>query len=80
MKKITLALAALVLLTAATCQCKAEKHAVSQVEKSHGLIAKKFLEYVDKDPALNAATKDDYKKLVESDRRNIEALKRSLGD
>ena len=80
MRKILLAVAAVALLSAATCQCKAEKAAVSRMEATHERVAKKLLEYVEKDPVLKPADKDDWKKLVESDKRNLDALKRSLED
>lgn len=80
MRKLWILLSLVLVLTLASCKCSAERGAVSQVQASHEMIAKKLLEYVDKDVALKPADKDDWKKLVESDRRNIESLKKALGD
>ena len=79
MKKVVLALV-LALAALQGCKCSAERAAVVQVQNSHEIVSKKLLEYVDKDASLNAAAKDDWKKLVESDRRNLESLKKALGD
>ena len=79
MKKLALAIV-LALAALQGCKCAAEKAAVVQVQNSHELVSKKLLEYVDKDASLNAAAKDDWKKLVESDRRNLDSLKKALGD
>jgi hypothetical protein len=79
MKKLTVALLSCVLaLSLSGCKCSVEKAAVSQVEGSHKLISAKLLEYVSKDAALDAKAKDDWKKLVESDQRNIDALKKAM--
>jgi outer membrane PBP1 activator LpoA protein len=77
-----LAISALVLLAVSltACKCAAEKGAVANVQKSHDLVSKKFLSYVDKDASLSDADKKDWRALVESDQRNIDALRKSLGD
>jgi hypothetical protein len=80
MRKLALSVALLAALACGACKCAAERNAVVQIEATHEKVAKRLLEYVEKDASLNAAAKDDWKKLVESDRRNIEALKRALGD
>jgi hypothetical protein len=80
MRKLFVLLSLVLALGLTSCKCSAERAAVVQVEKSHDMIAKKLLDYVDRDASLNAAAKDDWKKLVESDRRNIESLKKALGD
>jgi outer membrane PBP1 activator LpoA protein len=67
-------------LTFTSCKCTAEKGAVVNVQKTHDLIAKKFLKYVDTDASLSDADKKDWRALVESDQRNIDALKKSLGE
>ena len=79
MRKVALAL---VLCAAALqgCKCSAERAAVVQVQNSHEIVSKKLLDYVDKDASLDAKAKDDWRKLVESDRRNLESLKKALGD
>lgn len=79
MRKLTLALVSVVfVLSLSACKCTVEKQAVTQVENSHKIIAKKLLEYVAKDASLDAKAKDDWKKLVESDQRNIDALKKAM--
>lgn len=79
MKRLMLAFIPVVLLfSLGSCKCSVEKAAVSQVESSHKLIATKLLDYVNKDASLDAKAKDDWKKLVESDQRNIDALKKAM--
>ena len=77
MKKLTLALFSVAILSLASCSCSHLQPAVAQVDNSHKLIATKLLQYVDKDASLDAKAKDDWKKLVESDQRNIDALKKA---
>lgn len=60
------------------CACSVEKGAVTQVEKSHEIISEQLLKYVNADPKLDAKAKNDWKGLVESDKRNIAALKKAL--
>lgn len=88
MKKLTVALLSCVLaLSLSSCKCTAEKAAVDQVENSHKLIAAKLLKYVDADENIAGAgatadqkkkARDDWHKLVESDQRNIDALKKAM--
>lgn len=79
MKKLAIALLSCVLaLSLSSCKCSVEKTAVTQVENSHKLIAVKLLKYVDADASLDAKAKDDWHKLVESDQRNIDALKKAM--
>lgn len=66
------------LLSMASCKCAIEKQAIDNVSGTHDLIAPKFLKYVDNDPALNARDKEDWKLLVEKDKKNIEALKKAV--
>jgi hypothetical protein len=78
-KRLLLAFVSVVLLFSLTsCKCSVEKAAVSQVENSHKLIATKLLDYVGKDASLDPKAKNDWKLLIESDQRNIEALKKAL--
>lgn len=78
MKRILSAFIPVILVfSLSSCRCGVEKAAVAQVENSHKLIAAKLLQYVDKDASLDAKAKDDWKKLVESDQRNIDALKKA---
>lgn len=80
-KKLVLMLAVAALaLSVASCKCAAERGAVGNVSKTHVLISAKLLKYVDADPTLSAADRVDWRALVESDARNIEALRKSLGD
>lgn len=75
---ISVLLLAVVCMTA--CKCTAEKGAVANVQKTHDAVSKKFLKYVDADASLSDADKKDWHSLVESDQRNIDALKKSVGD
>lgn len=79
MKRLALALISCALILALSgCKCSVEKQAVSQVDASHAIIATQLLKYVDADAKLDAAAKADWRKLVESDKRNIDALKKSM--
>lgn len=80
MRKLALGVVLIAAATLASCKCTAEKGAVSNVQKTHDIIAKKFLAYVEKDATLTDADKKDWRELVASDQRNIDALKKSLGD
>ncbi len=79
-RKLAFAVLLLAVAMTASCKCAAEKGAVSNVQKTHDIIAKKFLKYVDADASLSDADKKDWRALVESDQRNIDALRKSLGD
>jgi hypothetical protein len=67
MKKL-IAVAVLALF-AGGCSCTLEKKALNEVEATHGIVLPQYLSYVEKDAALNAAQKDDRRKLVESLKR-----------
>ena len=60
------------------CSCPAARRAVEEVDKSHEIVSKQLLKYVEKDAALSQKDKDDWKALVDSDRRNIEKLKKAM--
>ncbi len=60
------------------CKCTVERQSVDEVDRSHSLISTQLLKYVEKDASLDAAAKNDWKKLVESDKRNIEKLKKAV--
>lgn len=78
MKRLGLSIAGILLaLSMGACKCAVEKTAVSQFEGTHKLIAAQFMIYVNADPKLNQKAKDDWKALVESDQRNIDALKKA---
>lgn len=76
MKKFILPVVLFLALTG--CKCSVEKQAVTQVESSHKLIAVQLLKYVDADQKLSSKDKADWKALIASDERNVEALKKSL--
>ena len=78
MRKLALSVSLLAALACGACNCTVEKRAVAEVERSHEIVSKKLLEYVDKDPALKPADRDDWRKVVEADRRNLEALRKAL--
>lgn len=78
MKRALIGLSFAVLLFVSGCKCTVEKEAVTQVENSHTLIATQLLKYVEADPKLDKKAKDDWKGLVDSDRANIQALKKAL--
>lgn len=80
MRKLALGVILIAAASLAACKCTAEKGAVSNVQKTHDIITKKFLAYVDKDASMSDADKKDWRDLVASDQRNIDALKKSLGD
>jgi chaperone required for assembly of F1-ATPase len=80
MRKVAVLVALVMGLSMTACTCTVAKKAVDEVDRSHGLISTQLLKYVDKDASLNSAAKEDWKKLVESDKRNIEALKKALED
>jgi hypothetical protein len=79
-KRIFLAFVLALFSFAAGCSCTVEKQAVRQVENSHNIIAAKLISYVNADSKLSEKDKDDWKKLIASDKANIDALKRALGD
>ena len=78
MKQILISLVVVLGFAAGGCRCTAEKNAVTQIQATHELVAIKLLEYVERDSSLSTAEKADWKALVESDQRNIAALKKSL--
>jgi hypothetical protein len=80
MRTLSLAFALLAVLACGACKCTAEKAAVSRIQATHEKVAKKLLDYVDKDPALKPEDKKDWRLLVESDQRNVEALRKALED
>ena len=80
MKKKVALFAALLVLSVASCKCSAEKAAVSRLEDQQEKIFVKYTTYVNADPKLDAKSKDDEQKLLQSLRDITSALKRSLGD
>lgn len=79
MRKFSIAiLSCFLIFSLSSCKCSVEKQAVTQVENSHKLIAAKLLKYVEADASLDKKAKEDWVKLIESDQRNIDALKKAL--
>jgi hypothetical protein len=90
-RRLALIVTLLFVLLAASCKCAAEKGAVANVVKTHTLVTTRYMKYVKADAAARVAAGkmtqaeadafvDDEQKLVDSDARNIEALRKSLGD
>lgn len=66
------------LLFLSSCTCAAEKNAVVQIEATYALIEFEYLKYIDADPKLDAAAKDDRKQLIDKYHHILDALKKSL--
>lgn len=90
-RKLALAATLLVVLMSAACKCTAEKGAVANVKATHTILATRYMKYVKADAQARVAAGkmtqaeadafvDDEQKLVDSDARNIESLRKSLGD
>lgn len=87
MKRTQLALVSVVLIfSLSSCKSTVDKQAINQVDNSHKLIAAKLIKYVDADENIAGAgasadqkqkARDDWHKLIESDQRNIDALKKA---
>jgi len=73
-----IALILTLLFSLAGCNCTAEKNGVSNVIATQELVLPQYLDYVAKDSNLNADQRDDRVKLVDSLRRLMLSLKRSL--
>ena len=80
MKRKIVVVAALLVLSLASCKCSAERAAVSRLEDQHEKLFTKYTAYVAADPKLDADAKDDERKLLQSLRDIVSSLKRSLGD
>jgi len=78
MKVVVVALVLVLSLT--SCKCSAEKAAVGRLQDQHEKLFVKYAAYVNADPKLNAAAKDDELKLLQSLRDITGSLKRSLGE
>lgn len=77
MKKISV-VAVILVLSISGCKCTAEKAAVARLEDQQEKIFVKYTAYVNADPKLDAASKDDERKLLQSLRDITSSLKRSL--
>lgn len=80
MRKLTLAILAVLTISISACSCPAARQAANEVENSNNLIAPKFEAYVQADPKLSTKDKDDWMKLSEKNKKNIKALKDALKD
>lgn len=78
MRRLIIAVLALAVVGLSACRCTVERRAVEEVERSHELISAQLLKYVEKDPVLKEKDRADWRALVESDKRNIERLKKAL--
>lgn len=77
MRKVLLPVLFVVALLASGC-CAVPKKLVGDIEATHAKMLPKYLKYVDADATLDAAAKDDEKKLAESLQRLVEALKKQV--
>lgn len=77
MRKSLISLGLILVMCMSACKCTVERAAVDEVDRSHSMIATQLMKYVDKDASLDAKAKADWKGLVESDKRNIEKLKKA---
>lgn len=87
MKKILLSVVSVVLVfSLSSCKSTVDQQAINQVDSSHKLISAKLLKYVDADAGIagpgatedqKKKARDDWHKTVESDQRNIDALKKA---
>lgn len=75
MKRAFLILASLSLLLAAGC-CAVNERAVADLKATHEIVLPQYQAYVDADPALQPAQKDDRKKLIESLKRLVDAMQK----
>jgi hypothetical protein len=58
--------------------CAVEKKLVKDIEDTHARLLPKYVKYVEADATLDAAMKDDEKKLIESLKRVVESLKKQV--
>jgi hypothetical protein len=72
-RRAFLTLAALGFLLTAGC-CTADQRAVSEIRATNEIVLPQYQAYVDADPALQPAQKDDRKKLIESLKRLVDSL------
>jgi hypothetical protein len=80
MRKLSMAVLAILAISLSACCCPAAKQSAEEVENTNNLIAPKFESYVQADPKLSAKDKDDWMKLSEKNKKNIKALKDALKD
>lgn len=66
------------LLLGVGCTCAAEKNAVIEIEATYALVELEYLQYIDADPKLNAASRDDRRKLIADYHKLVDLLKKSL--
>lgn len=58
--------------------CAVPQKLAKDIEDTNAMILPKYLKYVEADATIDAGKKDDEKKLVESLRRVVEALKKQV--
>jgi hypothetical protein len=80
MKKLSVVVSLLLVLSVSSCKCSAEKAAVSRLEDQQEKIFAKYTIYVAKDANLDAKAKDDELKLLQSLRDITTSLKKSMGE
>lgn len=80
MKTRIIVVAVALVLSLASCKCTAEKAAVDRLQDQQEKLFVKYTAYVNADPKLNAAAKDDEIKLLRSLRDVTSSLKKSLGE
>ena len=80
MRKLSMAVLAVLAISLSACGCPAAKQSAEEVENTNNLIAPKFEAYVQADPKLSVKDKDDWMKLSEKNKKNIKALKDALKD
>ena len=83
MKKIVTWVLTLVLVASLSACCapsQAQKVSVGEVENSHKLIAAALMDYVKKDATLSDKEKARFQTLVDTDKENLQKLKKALGD
>lgn len=78
MRKALVLFAVLLVVSLPGCVCKAERKGVEEIEKTMILEDAEYLKYIEADTKLDAAQKDDRKKLIESRKRLTEQLKKSM--
>lgn len=79
MKKLAFAAALLGVAAMAAC-CAAQKASVTNIQATHDILTKKLLAYVDADKSLSDADKRDWHAMIDSDQRNIDALRNAVGN
>jgi hypothetical protein len=77
MKMIARSFCVVLFATSLVGCCTIPSKSAKEIEGSHEIILPRYLKYVEADAALDAAQKDDQKKLVESLKRIVTELKKA---